>query len=262
MKQQEFKEWLENKYVDSPRTVTNRISNCKNIEKYYGNLDDAYEKDKCNSIIEELSYSKADEENNISQKHLIPINGNIREGSATLKNALNLYIKFREERKDEEDNSTLTDNNTLVKNNPFNTAHNNLVGIINSFKYNENRHSDIYNLQNDLTEYLNNRYNSFVWKNEFKTESEHNDRIDIIGISKTENYKHIIELDAIRADQVAKKFVSRMALFINENICYTVVCYPGRKSTKVNETKKYFNYCSILANDFSKKKSFRSIILK
>lgn len=48
MKQEEFKKWLENKYVDTPTTVANRISNCKNVEKYYGDLEIAYRKDKCN----------------------------------------------------------------------------------------------------------------------------------------------------------------------------------------------------------------------
>jgi hypothetical protein len=33
MKQKEFKAWLENKYVDTPATTANRISNCKNIER-------------------------------------------------------------------------------------------------------------------------------------------------------------------------------------------------------------------------------------
>lgn len=97
MKQEEFKKWLEDKYVDTPSTVANRVSNCKNVEKYYGDLESAYKKEKCNSIIEELQYSVEDERENNPQRHLIPINGNIRTGSATLKQAVNLYVDFRDE---------------------------------------------------------------------------------------------------------------------------------------------------------------------
>lgn len=38
MRTSEFKTWLEEKYPETPTTVSNRISNCKNIEKYYGDL--------------------------------------------------------------------------------------------------------------------------------------------------------------------------------------------------------------------------------
>lgn len=64
---------------------------------YQGDLDERYNADRCKSIVEELTYSTEDEREKRPQNHLIPINGNIRNGSATLKQAINLYINFCED---------------------------------------------------------------------------------------------------------------------------------------------------------------------
>jgi len=50
MKVEQFKEWLELKYTDK-FTVSSRISNCKRIEQYYGDLDVKFRKDQCKSLI-------------------------------------------------------------------------------------------------------------------------------------------------------------------------------------------------------------------
>lgn len=94
MKTEEFKAWLEAKY-DDKFTVSSRISNCKRVEKYYGELDVQYRKDQCKSLIEELKYSAEDEREHRTPLHKVPIDGNIRNGSATFRNAVGLYVKFR-----------------------------------------------------------------------------------------------------------------------------------------------------------------------
>lgn len=256
MNEQDFKNWLEKRYLDSSTTVANRISNCRNVEKYYGDLKNAYKRDKCAYIIEELKYSTNDERENKKQNHLVPIDGNIRTGSATLKQAVRLYVDFRDE-----ENFTMNLNNTnlIVENQ---SKHDVLVNKILSFVYDKKNHSDILILQDELTNFLNENCASFLWETEYRITEEFKDRIDIIGISKKQDYKHVIELDAHRADQVSKKFVSRMALLENENICYTAICYSGTKSMSKNETLKYFKYCQILADSFPKEKSFRGVILE
>mgnify|MGYP000930396019 FL=1 len=256
MKQEEFKKWLENKYVDTPTTVANRISNCKNVEKYYGDLEIAYRKDKCNSIIELLNYSTEDERENKMQRHLVPINGNIRTGSATLKQAIKLYVDFREE-----ENDTIVVEKPLLVDYVPDNKHDDLINILKKFVFKKKLHSDVVNLQHELTEYLNENYDSFTWETEYRITEKYKDSIDIVGFSKKFDFKHVIELDAHRADQVSKKFVSRMALLENEKVCYTAICYPGTKNMPIKETLKYFDYCFILANSLSNKKSFRGIIL-
>lgn len=90
-----FRTWLESQKYDED-TVSSRISNCKNVEKYYS-LDKQFSKDEGFSLMDRLSYSTDDERENAIQKHKVPIDGNIREGSATLKAAVNLYMKFCKE---------------------------------------------------------------------------------------------------------------------------------------------------------------------
>ncbi|WP_373060494.1 endonuclease NucS domain-containing protein [Zunongwangia sp. H14] len=98
MKEESFKNWLIQNGQDT-RTIQSRISNCKTVERYEGNLDDHFIKDNGLSLLKKLSYSTEDERRNISAKHKIPINGNIRNGSATLKQATKLYMTFRNDYK-------------------------------------------------------------------------------------------------------------------------------------------------------------------
>ena len=58
------------------------------IEKYYRDIDILIAEGKADALLSDLSYSTDDERNNRAPAHNIPINGNIRTGSATLKQAL------------------------------------------------------------------------------------------------------------------------------------------------------------------------------
>lgn len=94
MKREEFREWL----IDCgyrPNVVNSRVTNCETVCTYEGDLDDFFDIDRCESLIQRLNYTTDDERNNRPAKHKIPINGNQRTGSATLKQAVNLYVKFR-----------------------------------------------------------------------------------------------------------------------------------------------------------------------
>ena len=78
------------------------------------------------------------------------------------------------------------------------------------------------------------------WEQEYSPHSARRDSIDIYG--KGSNLCVVIELDKHRADQVAKKFVSRSALF-NIPIFYISLCYPGTSRMNPSECIKYFGYC-------------------
>lgn len=73
-----------------------RTSNCLRIEKYYGDLDNIYEGDRCVSLLSDLTYSTKENINNITPRHKIPIDGNKYTGTQTLRSALNLFIQFKE----------------------------------------------------------------------------------------------------------------------------------------------------------------------
>jgi len=115
MDAEKFKNWLE--FNGKPRsTIQNRISNCRNVENYEGDLDQHFIKDYGLSLLKKLSYSTSEERNNSTAKHKIPIYGNMRNGSATLKQAVNLYMTFKKEKgvDFEEYNNNLASENAFL----------------------------------------------------------------------------------------------------------------------------------------------------
>ena len=83
------------------------------------------------------------------------------------------------------------------------------------------------------------------WSMEHSPSPKNRDSIDIFG--RGEGFVVVIELDKSRADQVSKKFVSRMALLPSTKVYFVSLCYPGTKSMNLAECEKYFGYCSVLA---------------
>ncbi len=83
------------------------------------------------------------------------------------------------------------------------------------------------------------------WEIEYSPNLINRDAIDIFG--STDSSVIVIELDKHRADQVAKKFVSRIAILPETKVYYISFCYPGTASMSKAETIKYFGYCSKLA---------------
>ena len=83
------------------------------------------------------------------------------------------------------------------------------------------------------------------WSTEHRPSPKNRDSIDIFG--KGAGFVVVIELDKNRADQVAKKFVSRMALHPSTRVYFLSVCYPGTKKMNKAECVKYFSYCAALA---------------
>jgi hypothetical protein len=75
--------------------VRTRVSNCKRMEQFEGDLDDHFDADQCQKLLARLTYSTRDQELNIRPRHNIPINGDLRNGSATLKQAVTLYVRYR-----------------------------------------------------------------------------------------------------------------------------------------------------------------------
>ena len=83
-----FKTWLVEEYGLQESAAISRAANISTIERYYGDIDALLRKGGAQNLLNELSYSTEDERNGLPQKHRIPIRGNIRTGSATLKQAV------------------------------------------------------------------------------------------------------------------------------------------------------------------------------
>lgn len=94
MRTEIFKAWLEDRYLNKNAVVINTLSRCKKVELYYGDLDKKFRKDRCWGVIDELNYTTKDEKADNLPKHKIPIGGNIKNSSASYKNAVKLYLAF------------------------------------------------------------------------------------------------------------------------------------------------------------------------
>lgn len=105
----------------------------------------------------------------------------------------------------------------------------------------------IADFQNQLLTAFIHSIHSITWTKEYKM-GERKDSIDIYGKENRGSYNIIIELDKPRADQVAKKIVSRIAKFLDEPFIYIAICYPGTNRMNPNECIKYFEYGKEIIN--------------
>jgi hypothetical protein len=96
MKEREFTEWLEGRYVTPDGTRmqaparASRVSNCRRIDEQLGDLDGHWRRDQLSDVIDLLTYSRHD----AGPKHRIPIAGDAYTGTATLRAAARLYAHF------------------------------------------------------------------------------------------------------------------------------------------------------------------------
>lgn len=107
----------------------------------------------------------------------------------------------------------------------------------------------IANFQKFLCKRLLDSIPSLRWTIEHIPSKDQRDSIDIYG--ESDDFVVAIELDKNRADQVAKKFVSRVALLPDKKVYFLSLCYPGTERMNLNECVKYFGYCSNLAKRMS-----------
>ncbi len=111
-------------------------------------------------------------------------------------------------------------------------------------KEKKNDHSKIVDFQNSICTCLNNKKNNYNWETETKNKKrKENDSVDIKGNSNGKP-TFIIEIDASRGDQVAKKLLSRIALWgleKNSIIHYVALLYSDTQNGK-KESIKYIKF--------------------
>lgn len=95
MQTEGFKRWLEQRGLSQSSTAA-RISNVTRVEAHYGDLDKQFAEDRLTGILMQLQYSADDERRNAPNPSQIRIDGNLRNGLATLKLAVGLYRDYRE----------------------------------------------------------------------------------------------------------------------------------------------------------------------
>ncbi|MDY0259717.1 MAG: hypothetical protein RBR41_08630 [Desulfovibrio sp.] len=94
MRQEEFRVWLCQVKGYKASTAGSRVSNCMTVEKHEGPLDALFKRDQFSALLGKLSYSKEDQHQSHPPRHVIPIDGDIYNGTATLRSAIRLYQEF------------------------------------------------------------------------------------------------------------------------------------------------------------------------
>ncbi|MBB4021876.1 MULTISPECIES: AAA family ATPase [Actibacterium] len=100
----EFKAWLEEK-GQSLQTVSSRISSAKRVEQYLGDLDELFSTQTKEKVLEKFAYSTEDEREGRPNPSPVPINGVLRTGLASIRQALELYHSFLANRRNMPDKS-------------------------------------------------------------------------------------------------------------------------------------------------------------
>ena len=95
MQEDRFRFWLCDVRGFGEGTARSRLSNCKRVEANEGNLDRQWEADELSGLIDRLTYSRDDERLGRNPRHGIWIDGDVYNGTATLKSAVSLYCDFR-----------------------------------------------------------------------------------------------------------------------------------------------------------------------
>ena len=95
MREERFKDWLVTVRGVNERTAVSRLSNCRRVEAHEGDLDKQWEADELVGLVDRVTYSREDERVRRRPRHSIPIDGNVYNGTATLKQAVVLYREFR-----------------------------------------------------------------------------------------------------------------------------------------------------------------------
>ena len=98
MRQSDFKDWLWYVGNYTEGSIRSIVSTCQRVERYEGDLDSHFEDDGMDGLLGRLHYSTTDERIGARQRHDVPISGNVRNGTATLRSHTKLYWEFREYR--------------------------------------------------------------------------------------------------------------------------------------------------------------------
>lgn len=148
----------------------------------------------------------------------------------------------------------------------MNKIYQQLLNVLESFDYTRSfsiqgsKREKVKKLQNDLCGALKSAIRSMIWETEHNLSFDYNDSADIFGWD--DKTQVIIELDTTRADQVAKKMLSRFYYCFDTPTIYISLLYPGTKRMNVHECEKYFKYGKKILAGINKNTMFVGIILE
>ncbi len=87
------------KWGYSENTIRTRVSNCRRVEEFEGDLDMHYDRDRCGTLLARLTYTMDDLRANRPAAHRIPLDHNCNQYTCTqsLKSSISKYVQVRDE---------------------------------------------------------------------------------------------------------------------------------------------------------------------
>lgn len=93
MKETEFRKWLEAK-GQSEKSIGSRISAARRVENAVGDLDKVLDSKKIEDLLHQFDYSTEDESKETPNPSPVQVDGNLRNGLASLRQSISLYADF------------------------------------------------------------------------------------------------------------------------------------------------------------------------
>lgn len=91
-----YSEWLR-RAVPTEVTWRTKLSELRRLEAEYGDLDQVYDEDELQSMIDSLTYGAEDERLGRPNPSRLKIEGNVRNNLASYKSAIQKYVRFRQD---------------------------------------------------------------------------------------------------------------------------------------------------------------------
>lgn len=91
-----YSDWLK-RTVPTEGTWRTRLSDLRRVEAAYGDIDAQFDQDELVALLDELTYSTEDARNGRPNPSRLSIHGDIRNGLATYKAAVQKYARFRQD---------------------------------------------------------------------------------------------------------------------------------------------------------------------
>ena len=114
MNGEEYEAWVLASGND-PATARTSLSTLRRIEAAYGDLDELYDRDRCEHLFRELTYDSNDSRTGAPNPSKIPIRGNLYNSLASLRTHLTKYARFRDELADGDAGTLLVEGTTFER---------------------------------------------------------------------------------------------------------------------------------------------------
>jgi hypothetical protein len=91
----QYKQWLQSQGYGAG-TIAAQLHRSGRVEDHYGDIDQHYSHDRLSTVIRALTYTSDDERRGRPNPSKIPFDGDPRKNLSSYKNAIALYVRFRD----------------------------------------------------------------------------------------------------------------------------------------------------------------------